>query len=120
MHLVGWRECKKRWKLYIRTRLGSLCHYHKGRKAIGNKWVFKIKRNSDDQVERFRARMVVKGYAQKEGIDFNEIFSPVVRLTTARVVLVMYDMLVAGPNKDHIEELKAQLARKFEMKDLGP
>ena len=60
-----------------------------GRKAIGNKWIFKIKRNSDDQVERFRARLVVKGYAQKEGIDFNEIFSPVVRLTTVRVVLAM-------------------------------
>ncbi|KAE8696959.1 hypothetical protein F3Y22_tig00110637pilonHSYRG00407 [Hibiscus syriacus] len=60
-----------------------------GRKPIGNKRVFKIKRNSDDQVERHRARLVVKGYAQKEGIDFNEIFSPVVRLTTVRVVLAM-------------------------------
>ncbi|GJY03410.1 retrovirus-related pol polyprotein from transposon TNT 1-94 [Tanacetum coccineum] len=58
-----------------------------GRKPIGNKWVYKIKRNGDDQVERYRARLVVKGYAQKEGIDFNEIFSPVVRITTIRVVL---------------------------------
>ncbi|KAE8678427.1 Detected protein of confused Function [Hibiscus syriacus] len=58
-------------------------------KPIGNKWVFKIKRNGDDQVEMYRARLVVKGYAQKEGIDFNEIFSPVVRLTTVRVVLAM-------------------------------
>ncbi|GJV90694.1 gag-pol polyprotein [Tanacetum coccineum] len=49
-----------------------------GRKPIGNKWVYKIKRNGDDQVERYRARLVVKGYAQKEGIDFNEIFSLVV------------------------------------------
>ncbi|GJV06666.1 retrovirus-related pol polyprotein from transposon TNT 1-94 [Tanacetum coccineum] len=48
-----------------------------GKKPIGNKWVYKIKRNSDDQVERYRARLVVKGYAQKEGIDFNEIFSHV-------------------------------------------
>ncbi|KAE8718737.1 hypothetical protein F3Y22_tig00109992pilonHSYRG00051 [Hibiscus syriacus] len=189
-----------------------------GMKPIGNKWVFKIKRNGDDQVERYCARLVVKGYAQKKCIDFNEIFSPVVRLTTVRVVLAMCatfdlhleqldvkttflrgnleeeiymlqpegfeedekknlvcrlnkslyglkqaprcwykrfdsfimclgynilnadpcayfkrsgdndfvilllyvdDMLVAGPNKDHIEELKAQLAREFEMNDLG-
>ena len=41
-------------------------------------------------MERYRARLVVKGFAQKEGIDFNEIFSPVVRLTTVRVVLAMY------------------------------
>ncbi|KAH9781907.1 retrovirus-related pol polyprotein from transposon TNT 1-94-like protein [Citrus sinensis] len=60
-----------------------------GRKAIRNKWVYKIKRDGNDQVERYRARLVVKGYAQKEGIDFNEIFSPVVRLTTIRVVLAM-------------------------------
>ncbi|KAH9783217.1 hypothetical protein KPL71_009226 [Citrus sinensis] len=51
--------------------------------------VYKIKRDGNDQVERYRARLVVKGYAQKEGIDFNEIFSPVVRLTTVRVVLAM-------------------------------
>ena len=190
----------------------------KGRKAIGNKWVYKIKRDVNNQVERYRARLVVKGFAQKEGTDFNEIFSPVVRLSTVRVVLAMCatydlyleqldvktaflhgeleeeiymlqpegfeekekenlvcrlkkslyglkqaprcwykrfdsfimslgysrlcsdpcayykrfddgefivlllyvdDMLVAGPNNDRIEVLKAQLAREFEMKDLG-
>ncbi|KAH9656856.1 hypothetical protein KPL70_022839 [Citrus sinensis] len=58
-----------------------------GRKAVGNKWVYKIKRDGNDQVERYRARLVVKGYAQKECIDFNEIFSPIVRLTTIRIVL---------------------------------
>lgn len=46
-----------------------------GIKHIGNKWVYKIKRNGDDRVERYRARLVAKGYAQK---DFNEIFSHVV------------------------------------------
>ena len=40
-------------------------------------------------MERYRARLVVKGYVQKESIDFNEIFSLVVRLTTVRVVLAM-------------------------------
>ena len=52
------------------------------RKTIGNKWVYKIKRDSNDQVERYRARLVVKGYAQKNGVDFNKIIFPVVRLTS--------------------------------------
>ena len=55
--------------------------------AIGNRWVYKIKGDANNQVERYRARLVVKGYAQKERINFNEIFSPVVRLTTVRIVL---------------------------------
>ena len=53
-----------------------------GKKAIGNKWVYKIKRDSNDKVERYHARLVVKGYAPKVGVDFNEIFSPIVRLTS--------------------------------------
>jgi len=61
----------------------------KGRKAIGNKWVYNIKRDDNDQVEQYRARLVVKRYAQKEGIDFNEIFSPIVRLTATIIVLAM-------------------------------
>lgn len=76
-----------------------------GRKPIGNKWVYKIKRNGEDQVERYRARLVVKGYAQKEGVDFNKIFSPVVRMTMVRVVLAMcatFDL--------HLEQLNVKTA----------
>jgi ATP-binding cassette subfamily B (MDR/TAP) protein 1 len=47
----------------------------------------------------------VKGYAQKEGIDFNEIFSPVVRLTTIRVVLAMYAIFDL-----HLEQLDVKTA----------
>ena len=56
-------------------------------------------------MERCHARLVVKGYAQKEGIDFNEIFLPVVRLTTVRVVLAMcatFDL--------HLEQLDVKTA----------
>ena len=76
-----------------------------GRKTIGNKWVYKIKRDGNDQVERYRARFVVKGFAQKEGIDFNEIFTPVVRLTIIKVVLAMcatFDL--------HLEQLDVKTA----------
>lgn len=73
----------------------DLVVFLEGRKAIRNKWVYMIKRDANDQVEIYLARMMVKGYAQKEGIKFNEIFSPVVRLTNIRVVLALcatYDL----------------------------
>ena len=49
-----------------------------GCKPIGLKWIFKLKRNSDGDVVRYKARLVVKGYSQKHGIDYDEVFSSVV------------------------------------------
>jgi hypothetical protein len=48
--------------------------------VVGTKWVFKNKFNEDGQVIRNKERLVCKGYAQVEGIDFEETFSPVARL----------------------------------------
>ncbi|KAL6191957.1 hypothetical protein ACLB2K_038346 [Fragaria x ananassa] len=59
----------------------------KGRKALKNKWVFKLKRDENEQLTKFKARLVVKGFGQKEGVYFDEIFSPVVKMTSIRVIL---------------------------------
>lgn len=44
------------------------------KKAIGSKWVYKIKRHSDGSVERCKARLVAKGYSQIEGMDYSDYF----------------------------------------------
>ena len=67
----------------------DLVELPKGKKTVGCKWVYKLKTGVDDTEKRYRARLVAKGYAQKEGIEFHEIFSPVVKHVSIRVVLAL-------------------------------
>lgn len=59
------------------------------RKVIGVKWVFRTKLNSDGSVNKLKARLVVKGYAQIFGVDYSDTFAPVARLETIRLLLAI-------------------------------
>ena len=51
------------------------------------RWIFKIKRNADGTINKYKARLVAKGYVQHYGIDFDEVFAPVARLDTIRLLI---------------------------------
>ena len=71
------------------TRTYSLVPAPPGRKILQCKWVFNTKYLGNGEIERYKARLVVKGFLQKYGIDYIEIFSPVVRMEVLRLLLTI-------------------------------
>jgi transposase InsO family protein len=57
------------------------------RKVIKSKWVFKVKRRPDRTIQKLKARLVAMGYSQVHGLDYDEVFSPTLRLETLRLIL---------------------------------
>lgn len=58
-----------------------------GGKKIGIKWVYKTKLNEHREVDKYKARLAAKGYTQQHGVDYGEVFAPVARLDTIRLVI---------------------------------
>ncbi|CAL2240045.1 unnamed protein product [Prunus armeniaca] len=58
-----------------------------GAKKVGVKWVYKTKFNENGEVEKYRAQLVAKRYTQKHGMDYTEVFAPVARSETVRLVV---------------------------------
>ena len=61
----------------------------KGSKPIECKWVFRRKYDTNHKVQSFKARLVVKGYKQKEGMDYFDTYAPVARITSIRVLFAL-------------------------------
>ncbi|GKE33514.1 ribonuclease H-like domain-containing protein, partial [Tanacetum coccineum] len=132
-----WIEAvNKEMDVLYRNDTWDITELPKDRKSIGGKWVFKIKYKSNGEIERYKARYVANGYNQKEGIDYDETFFPVVKIVALSEtiymdlhegffspddtrVLYVDDIIVTGNNASEIENFKEILKTKFQIKDLG-
>ena len=72
----------------------KLMELPKGKKTLNNKWILKRKPEPNRSQPRYKVRLVVKGFSQKKVIDFEEIFSPVVKMFSIRVVLGLADSMI--------------------------
>jgi hypothetical protein len=89
-----------------------------GKSAVGCKWVYKFKTRADGSVERYKALLVARGSTQEYGIDYEETFAPVARLTSVRSLLAVVavhhwplfqmDVKNAFLNSDLLEEVYMQ------------
>ncbi|CAM8923733.1 unnamed protein product [Rhodiola kirilowii] len=60
-----------------------------GKKPVGSKWFYRIKRHSDGTIQRYKARLVARGFTQLEGLDYHETFAYVVKMNTVRAFLAV-------------------------------
>ena len=101
------------WKEAINSEVESILQNHTwelvdippGSKPIGCKWIFKRKLKADGSVDKYKAKLVAKGYRQKEGLDYFDTYSPVSRITSIRTLIA-----IASLNNMEIHQMDVKTA----------
>ena len=128
------RDDKLKWEKAMQSKMDSLhknstwelVHLPAGKRSLPCKWIYKLKVIDSASKPRYKARLLAKGFRQQEGVDFEEIFSPVVKMTTLRcflalvaqfdMELVQMDLKTAFLHGDLQEEIYMQQPEGFEEK----
>jgi hypothetical protein len=68
------------WEIVPRT---------KSKDVVSSKWLFKIKHVANGSIEKYKARFVARGFSQKEGIDYEEMFAPLAKYISIRTIIAL-------------------------------
>lgn len=95
-HADQWKKAmQEEYESLIKNETWSLADMPSGKRVLPCKWVFKTKTNEKGEIIRYKARLVIKGYAQRKGSDYDEVYAPVVRYTSVRYLFALaakYDL----------------------------
>ena len=89
------------WKEAVNSEIESILQNHtwelvdlpKGSKPLGYKWIFKKKLKADGSIDKYKARLVIKGFRQKQDLDYFDTYSPVTRITSIRMLIAIASIL---------------------------
>ena len=90
LHAAQWKNAMEtEYQSLVQNETWSLVPRPKHMNIVGNRWVFKLKRDANGNISRFKARLVAQGFSQTRGVDYEEVFSPVIRFSTLRTLLAL-------------------------------
>jgi hypothetical protein len=83
-----WKDAMiEEYESILKDNVWEVVRRPQGKSVVTSKWIYKIKHAIDGSVEKFKARFVARGFSQKERIDYDEIFAPVARYTSIRIII---------------------------------
>jgi hypothetical protein len=127
VHCVVLTAMTKEYQSIIKNDVWEIVLRPKSKDVVSSKWLFKIKHVADGSIEKYKARFVARGFSQKEGIDYEETFTPVARYTSIRTIIALaakmkwklhqMDVKTAFLNDVIKEEVYIEKPQGFEVED---
>jgi hypothetical protein len=95
-----WKDAMiEEYELILKNDVWEVVPGPQGKSVVTSIWIYKIKHAADGSVEKFKARFVARGFSQKEGIDYEEIFAPVSRYTSIKIIISLASVLIGNFTK---------------------